>query len=507
MVISKRSILKKILLVSILLLPLIIRITNSNPVRVHYDEFITGYFSAHYDFQKTNFFSPIPPNRGGWVSQFPAPFFALQKLFFLVFGENLSAIRISILPYVLIVTAMLFLITRHVLNTNSAIIAVILYSYFAPSLYLETLGLHFISSTAVFLIFFYFLIINIQRNDLRSAILLGFSGGLSYLFYSSSYIAFPLMVLVFLIRLGAHRKWLILKNFALATASFGMVALPFLHYMYRADNFYLSQRIDQVNLISGEWSAAKDELAKSRNVYDIIRENFILSIQSLYKNGIGGHGGYNFGRLALLEETSLFLIAAGAFLSLFWLRKKMALVLVWLVILISFLTGMVLTIPPPAYHRFSAAFPFLIVIMSVFLNRLLDWKFLPKKMAVFIVLTIIIIYALNNYNYFRRQAASDTDQSLKLGNYIVENFPSRKIYIAAFPSYHLKKVFYFFPQPNMKEAVADYHQELLAKLNPNESYLYIILFPQDWEKKFQEADKNGVLIRFSNDWSLFFPPS
>jgi hypothetical protein len=50
---------------------------------------------------------------------------------------------------------------------------VILYAFFGPSVYLETLGLHFVSSTAVFLAFFYVSLRELRGRAPRHALLAG----------------------------------------------------------------------------------------------------------------------------------------------------------------------------------------------------------------------------------------------------------------------------------------------------------------------------------------------
>ena len=149
----------------IILLPAIIRIMNYIPNRFHGDDLMTAYFSATHDFTKINFFSGIPQDKVQWVSQFPTMFFALQRIFFIFFGETLLSVKLSVIPYVIVISLMLFLIVRAILNIKTAVIAVVLYAFFAVSIYHETTGLHFISSTAVFMVFFYFAILQWKNNN------------------------------------------------------------------------------------------------------------------------------------------------------------------------------------------------------------------------------------------------------------------------------------------------------------------------------------------------------
>ena len=49
----------------------------------------------------------------------------------------------------------------------------------------------------------------------------------------------------------------------------------------------------------------------------------------------------------------------------------------------------------------------------------------------------------------------------------------------------------------------DYHANLLKTFNRSEKYVYVILFPSEFNKKFQEADPNGRLFQFSERQSVF----
>ena len=65
--------------------------------------------------------------------------------------------------------------------------------------------------------------------------------------------------------------------------------------------------------------------------------------------------------------------------------------------------------------------------------------------------------------------------------------------MVAFPSFALYKVYYFFD--NKREIKIDYHDSFLTNFNTKEKYVYIILFPDQFDEKFKKADPNGKLIR------------
>lgn len=506
-----------ILYLTVIILPSMVRIANFNLDRIHGDDLITAYFSAHYNFDNINFFSAIPQDKGQWVSQFPTIFFILQKIFFLVFGESLLSVKFSIIPYVLLVSLMLFLITKAIFETKTALITLILYAFFAISLYHETLGLHFIASTAVFLVFFYLVLINFKQNKPSLSRQAGIFCGLCYLFYSSSYVAFPLLVLISIIQFLWYKKLSIIYNFILAVVGFLIVLGPFLIYTHKDNNYFL-QRINQVSLLTGSWSGAPERIKKGEKPLLIVKENLVIAIKSFYQNGIGGHGGYEFGRLALLEKFNLYLFIAGLMLGLLLLWRKIELLLVFLIIVISFVTGIVLTIPPPAYHRFSLAFPFLVLITTLPFHLFLSIKKtktlpsartlipaeLSNRIKYVIIIVFLTIYIFNNQIYFQQSVKNENNNELlKLSKYINRNFPHRNVYVASFPSFAFEKIFYFSPGKTVNEIQTDYHDTFLKMFNPAEKYVYVIIFPDAFGKKFAQLDKNGRLINFSEYTSLF----
>lgn len=496
---------KKLIIIFAILLPSFIRILFYNLDRIHGDDMITGYFSAHFNIFKTNFFAPVPINRAEWVSQFPSPFFFVQKIFFLIFGENLLSVKLSVIPYVLLVSVFLYLIAKTIFDKKTAIVSLVLYSFFTPCLYLETLGLHFISSTAVFLIFFYFLILHFKTGRLKFILLSSAFMAFSYLFYSSSYIAFPVFVFVFLWEICFKKKRLfILRHYALGFLIFIFILSPFIFYMIITKNFYITQRYDQVSLISGQWSSGSKQIKSFSDGVSLISKNFNLSFKSLYSDGIGGHGGYDFGHLALFARFNLWLFLLGTITSFYFMikRKRPEILFVFVIIIISFITGVVLTIPPPAYHRFSLAFPFLNMIMTTPLYFL--FKIKQKLIALSLGIVFLLFYCYFNVASFVKQTEDEViNPNIELSKLIVKEFPGRNIYVASFPGFAFQKIFYFVEGVPRRKIVTDYHINFLNYFNRQEKYLYVIIFPNDFNDKFQEKDPNGRIINFSNDFSLF----
>lgn len=141
------------IILSIILFGIIIRIfLMLNTTSFHIDEYLTAHYSYSLgDLSKLDWFGMYPPV-GEWICQFPLLYFFFQKLFFNIFGLSTLTMRFSILPYITIIFVSLFLLTKRLYNEKTAITAILIFAIFSPDLYLSRWSLHFVSSTALFLL-------------------------------------------------------------------------------------------------------------------------------------------------------------------------------------------------------------------------------------------------------------------------------------------------------------------------------------------------------------------
>ncbi len=127
-----------------------------------------------------------------------------------------------------------------------------------------------------------------------------------------------------------------------------------------------------------------------------------------------------------------------------------------------------------------------------------------KTIAIFLITIFVFVYSFNNLMSFKRQVKDEAQNNdLALSELIIKNFPNRKIYVASFPGYVFEKVFYFLDKPPRRKISTDYHINFLNNFNRQEKYFYIIIFPEAFNKQFEEADPAGKIIRYSDQYSLF----
>jgi 4-amino-4-deoxy-L-arabinose transferase-like glycosyltransferase len=484
-------------------LPVLVRFANMDPARMHTDEFITAYASAKHDFAHTSFFGSIP-EYWEWQGQFPKPFFFLQRVFFAFFGASTLTLRLSVQIYVALVSVMLFLIVREILNWKAALVAVVLNSFFAVSVYMETLGFMFISSTAIFTVFFYFALREYRTGETFYAALAGIACGFCFLTYYSSYLALPMLVAFSAVRWLRERRLQVVRNFVVALFGMLVVTAPFLAFMIRSGN-YVAPRTKQVALLTGEWSRYREAIAAgTRKPLSVIMENLTLSLKSFVQNDIGGHGGYDLGHLAFFDRFSLVLFLAGFLTGLVLAFRKTELIFVFLAIGAPFLTGMVLTIPPPAYHRFCIAFPFLVILMTLPFDLLLRVPRVPGSVRYALVAGLLLLYASTNERYFVEAVIRDPPpDELRLAELINRRFDGRKLYVAAFDAFAFQKILYFVDKWPDRRVETTFHDHLLKRFNTREKYVYVIILADAFKERFRKADPNGRWFHFSPNYSLF----
>jgi hypothetical protein len=490
------------LLLLVAALPVLVRVADMDRDRMHADEFLTGYFSATHDFAHTSFFGYMP-ERWEWQGQFPKPFFFLQRLFFDLFGKGPFTLHLSVQLYVAIVSVMLFLIVREMLDSKSALVAVLLYSFFAPSVYLETLGFFFVSSTAIFTVFFYFALREYRTGEMFHAAMAGIACGFCYLTYYSSYLALPMLVAFFALHWLRERSVRIVENFAIALGGVFVVIAPFAAALVRSGD-YASRRVADTSLLWGHLSPYREALAKGElGPLTVLRDNLALSLGFFARDGVGGGGGFDFGRFALLDRFSLALFCAGVLIALAFVPRATAALFALLTLAVS--VGMVaLTMPPPTIHRFGIAFPFLVILMTLPFSLLFRFPKLPESVRHALAAGLLLVFVGVNQRRFTEAVFLDQPaDDLRLAELLNQRYGGRNLYVAAFPAFGFQKIFYFRDKWKGRRVESDFHDKLLTRLDPREKYVYVVTLGEFFRKRFEQADPNGRFVRFSTGYSLF----
>ena len=484
------------------LLPVLVRVANLDPTRLHGDELTVAYFSHTHDFVHSSFFGLMPEPRD-WIARFPKPFFLLQHAFFDVFGANLTTIRLSVLPYVAIVSCMLFLIAEELFDRRAAWVAVVLYSFFAPSVYLETIGVHFISATAAFAFFFHRALRLHRTGRPFDAAAAGLACGLCYLGYYSSYLAFPVLLAfaaLGVLRASARRA---LANLAIACGGLLIVVAPFVASMVVFHNRIL-YRASQIYLLTGEWSPHRQPIALgTEKALPVVRDNLVQCLRALVRDGVGGQGGYELGKLAFFDGLSLALFLVGSAACLWMVRRRPELLLVLGVIAASFLGYVVLTIAPPAWHRFSVAFPFVALVMAIPFWAL-DRLSLPAAVRIALPSGVLLLYAIQNECRLSEAVMRDPwPHERPLLQLLQQRFGDRRVVIAGDRNAHLQKVFHFWNVPRSWDAQPVPQRTWLKTLDVSRPYVCVVNESFRYRKEFERADPKGRYYAVTAYYGIF----
>jgi hypothetical protein len=508
-------------------LPVLVRSSQMLLPRYHLDEYISAHISAQYNLLTDNFFGAFPQDKVQWVCQFPSPYFFLQKIFFLIFGSNLLTVKLSTLPYALLTAIILFFVLKQLFARRTAHLGLLLYSFLAISLYLDSWGLHFAASTSCYLWLVWSMLRQLQpalqgqkvQTGARS-MRLGLLTAACYFFYASSYIALPIAISFYFV-LSLVKKQVMFKELLIMLLSFALVASPFVTYMIKEQNFYLTQRVDQVNLLTGSWSDSAQSLNQA---LDTTKKHLVKSAKSLVIDDIGGAGGYDFNHQALFDEFTAALLIVGLVTFLIFYQQKLIAIFIIAQLGILFIGGTVLTIPPPAYHRIGLMFPLLIIVMSggfYFLNsnRLQAWlghwqlsigQYVLNQKQVTVLskvisgmLILFFVYA-NLQAYYQAIKPEVKNQKIpELAQLVRQKSQNRKIYVASFPGYAFEKFYYFASHGQPGNITTDYHKDLLENFSTQERYLYVVAMPKTFIKRFEEKDPQGKVIPHSEEHYVF----
>ena len=389
---------------------------GSFPGHFHKDEFETAYASYTLPpFREIDWLGPYPL-ADAWVAKFPIPFFALQAPFLKLLGPSVETVRLSTWPYQALTVVYLYLLARRLFADRLlAAAAVLLYLLFAPVLYLGSLGVHFHSSTLFMLAALYHCAPLLDRPRGLHAVALGLFAAASYLTYTASYLALPLVGVLVLLDAALGRRWTPLRSFGPAAVAGVALLAPFAYGALTRHNYFLQ----------------RSEQAVGRPSF----EHVWRSLRSLREDGLVGVTGYDFGRLAPLDDLTLALLLLGAVVGLFYAaRERRALPLLpLLVCLASFTAGMLLTTPAGALHRTVVAFPFLGLLAAQALSLLRRW---PPVIAL-----VLLLFAAIQLPRAVRMAANDqTHPSPHIAAHLLATVPpGERVAVVGLLYYHLAR--------------------------------------------------------------------
>lgn len=176
----------------------------------------------------------------------------------------------------------------------------------------------------------------------------------------------------------------------------------------------------------------------------------------------------------------------------------------WVIIfsvLISFL-AVIFSIPPPAMHRFSLAFPLLSLIMAMGFYGV--WPIKRWWVVTGVVGLMFAGFGWGNVKaYIAMVREERLNDSMVVAREVGTLCHNRVWYMAAYPNFALSKIMYVVSGGKQNEIRTDYHNHLIMSFNPEEKYCYLILFPEAFDQTFMNLDENGKIYQLTESFSLF----
>jgi len=484
------------------LLPVAVRILSTQHDRVHGDELITAFHSATDDFSAKRFFDGVPQS-ADWVAQFPSPWFVLQRAWFAVFGATLDQIRYSQVPWEYLTAVCLFFIARRLAGRATAVVAVVLYSFLAISLYIETTGLHFIAGTTLFTAFFLAALRLLEDGGAWNAAVAGVMTGACYLFYPSAYIALPIFGAFWVAHVRRIRRADFARWVLLPAAGALVVVGPFLAYAFTTYN-YFTERASQVSFLNHH-TVALDAMPLARRVPTVLAENTVRGVRSLWTDALGGAAGYWFGEKALFDRVTLAVFLAGLVVAFWMARKNAGLALVLFTLAFAFLTAIIMSVPPVPFHRLSSVYPFIALVLALPIRLIGRLRIRPPVLRTGLEAIAVAVVASANYGYFSRIAVTESAPTdLFLADWVNTRYADRVLYVAAFPGHAYRKLAYWAPTRRKTPTISDYHGDLLRRFNTEEKYLYLVTFGSEFRERFTKMDPKGRYILLPGEpWAIY----
>lgn len=414
---------------------------SSLPNHFHQDEFITAF--ASFDLPslfEIDWFAGYPSN---WVARFPIIFHILQWPFVHLF-PSVASVRISIWPYLIATNIFLYFFIRNLFSGNFAVITLAVYSLFSPTLYLFSMGLHFASSMCFYMGTLYFFSRIFKTGNQLTHFAFGLFLALSYLTYTSSYVSLPVVLLSLTLCVILEGRRDLLPKFGRALIVSGVILFPFFIYATTVQN-YFTERALQVNALWGSWSDSAKLLEQGENPSAILLSQLQNSALSVVVPGIGGAGGYWFGKLALLDKFTALLFMIGLCVSIvrFIKNRELQSGIITVAFLIPFLAIFAFTSHPPNFQRLSVTYPILSIFVSMPIYVIFH-KLIGKNYFLGLLFTsiCIVVLGITNIRHVIHMINSDStmypQNTRVIAQFINDRVPAAStIYIAAFPSFHV----------------------------------------------------------------------
>lgn len=398
-----------IILIFISTLFRLVWLANPNYVYFHGDEAIISR-NAQLSFENglKHFNWNFLGSEKGTLNQLPALWYFIDGFIIKIFGPSLSSIKIFSLITDSLLSLFIYLILRKQFRHQLALIGLSLYLTFPIAIHFSVTGYQNIQPTLLLFLGFFIIFSNyLQPENLPSKLILsGIVIGLSFYFYLSALIN-PLIIIFYLL-FSKNNLLYKLKLTLLFTVSFVITIIPYIYYS-----------LFQYNFLQGRSQAIV--FSPSLNYWQAQFNQYFLAFLPSTQTQTALSGLF-YPDLPILSHWLALVLLLIGIIYLFKSRTDLGRFIL-LVLVLTSLTGGLLTNNPPAAQRLIHLYPAIIITTVAGMFWLLNshQKLLWPCALIFLSLNIYSFATKNIPIYYRRQVKDiiAVNQQVSAGDIIV----------------------------------------------------------------------------------------
>ncbi len=373
----------------------------------------------------------------GTLNEMPALWYFLQGAIIHILGPSLLSVKIFTIISDLILCRFIYLIIRQLFNKQLAFFASIIYISLPIAIHFSMTGYQNLQSTVMLYWSIYLLSLIPTKFNYRDLIYYclasGIVCGISMYFYLSSTIN-PIicLLIIFSIIIFEYQFSFLLKlkyifvNFGYFLVGFVVTTIPYLYY-----SIY---KYDFINGRSSEFifTQLKSDLIKTITTQ---QKNFF---QGFLPSGIFNGSGQHYINASLLPGIVLFILfIIGLLVSLKKIKQRTYFISL-IILLITSITGGILTKEPPTAQRLLHLFP-LVIFFIIFAINLIKIQWIQIIIVVYLSIVNLNYYIFQNIPYYQKRLDKDVYEITK----IIKKNPQKLFFNAPF---HKKDQIYYYSQ-------------------------------------------------------------
>ena len=314
----------------------------------------------------------------GTLNRLPAIWYFIQGFIINVLGPSIFSIKFFSLITDFFICVIGYLLLKKFLDHKFGLIFILIYATLPISVHFSLTGYQNIQSTLFLIISVYFLLSSFQNQTNKSFFLLlsGITSSLSFYFYLSATIV-PVILICCLFCFS-------LKNF-FKTFTIYLIGLIEGLIPYLASSYF------HYSFITGRKEAILS-FNFSKNIFELLFTQVKTYLSGFLPTGSMSGSGFFYGYLPGFNSWILLVLFLVGIIFIFSKRNLLGIISL-VTIVVTSITGGILTSEPPAPQRLIHLFPFMVIVICFGLKFITH--FVNKKF--FLLFIVAIIFSTNVY--------------------------------------------------------------------------------------------------------------